>query len=183
MAACTTFYYSDSRELRLPKIGGGFDLAPTHPLIEQVDLMEFDITNIENYDEFKNDLWEFLLRQFDCVDQNIDNIEYDPHLFGIEDWADFDEPEEQQYFYHPDHLGSSAFITDADGEAHQHMQYLPFGETFIDQRIDWNPRFTFTDKEKDKATGYHFPIAIGIGARYFLARSLSLSKTFSSPRR
>ncbi|MFW6222944.1 MAG: RHS repeat-associated core domain-containing protein, partial [Bacteroidota bacterium] len=41
------------------------------------------------------------------------------------------------------------------------------GETFIDQRIDWNPRFTFTDKEKDRNTGYHFPIAIGIGARYY----------------
>ncbi len=74
---------------------------------------------------------------------------------------------DRQYFYHPDlpifiGMGSPAFLTDADGEAHQHMQYLPFGETFIDQRIDWNPRFTFTDKEKDKNTGYHY-----FGARYY----------------
>jgi len=47
-------------------------------------------------------------------------------------------PETNLYFYHPDHLGSSSFITDATGYAVQHLQpacrsfgagrYLPFGE-------------------------------------------------------
>ena len=36
------------------------------------------------------------------------------------------------------------------------------GEDFISQRIDWKPRFTFTDKEKDRNTGYHY-----FGARYY----------------
>ncbi|MFO8087197.1 MAG: RHS repeat-associated core domain-containing protein, partial [Bacteroidales bacterium] len=69
---------------------------------------------------------------------------------------------EQQYFYYPDHLGSSSFITDASGDAHQHLQYLPFGEDFISQRIDWQTRYTFSAKEKDKNTGYHY-----FGARYY----------------
>ncbi|MFO8087200.1 MAG: RHS repeat-associated core domain-containing protein [Bacteroidales bacterium] len=69
---------------------------------------------------------------------------------------------EQQYFYHPDHLGSSSFITDASGNAHQHLQYLPFGEDFISQRIDWQTRYTFSAKEKDKNTGCHY-----FGARYY----------------
>ncbi|MCF8332502.1 MAG: RHS repeat-associated core domain-containing protein [Bacteroidales bacterium] len=41
------------------------------------------------------------------------------------------------------------------------------GEDFISQRIDWQTRYTFSAKEKDKNTGYHYPIAIGIGARYY----------------
>ena len=32
------------------------------------------------------------------------------------------------FFYHPDHLGSSSFITDVSGEVYQHVQYFPFGE-------------------------------------------------------
>ena len=37
-------------------------------------------------------------------------------------------PETLQFFYHPDHLGSSSFITDVSGEVYQHVQYFPFGE-------------------------------------------------------
>ena len=38
------------------------------------------------------------------------------------------------YFYHSDHLGSSSLITDASGAIVQHLEYVPFGETFIDER-------------------------------------------------
>src|SRR5690625_6525548 len=30
------------------------------------------------------------------------------------------------YWYHPDHLGSSSFITNTTGEISQHLEYLPF---------------------------------------------------------
>ena len=33
------------------------------------------------------------------------------------------------FYFHPDHLGSSSYITNQDGTATQHMEYLPFGET------------------------------------------------------
>jgi YD repeat-containing protein len=32
--------------------------------------------------------------------------------------------EKFQYFYHPDHLGSTSYITDASGEVYQHLEYL-----------------------------------------------------------
>ena len=35
------------------------------------------------------------------------------------------------YFYHPDHLGSTGFVTDKDGELYEHMVYFPFGETWV----------------------------------------------------
>jgi hypothetical protein len=42
--------------------------------------------------------------------------------------------ENLQFFYHPDHLGSSNYITDASGEVYQHNEYFPYGETFVEQR-------------------------------------------------
>ncbi|MCF8332448.1 MAG: RHS repeat-associated core domain-containing protein [Bacteroidales bacterium] len=36
------------------------------------------------------------------------------------------------------------------------------GKNFISQRIDWQTRYTFSAKEKDKNTGYHY-----FGARYY----------------
>ena len=41
-----------------------------------------------------------------------------------------------QYFYHPDHLGSTGFATDATGEVWQHLEYFPFGETWVDEVSD-----------------------------------------------
>jgi RHS repeat-associated protein len=67
------------------------------------------------------------------------------------------------YFYHGDHLGSASWITDANGIPVQHLQYLPFGEPFIDQRTSsYSERFTFTGKEKDSETGFYY-----FGARYY----------------
>ena len=68
-----------------------------------------------------------------------------------------------KYFYHPDHLGSSSWITDGSGQAIQHLHYLPFGEDWVDQRnSSWNSPYTFSGKEKDIETGYGY-----FGARYY----------------
>ena len=68
------------------------------------------------------------------------------------------------YFYHPDHLGSSSWITTTNGTVKQHLHYLPWGETYVDQksnRFD-GVRYTFSAKEKDTETGYSY-----FGARYY----------------
>ena len=44
-----------------------------------------------------------------------------------------DDYERMQFYYHPDHLGSSSYITNLDGEVSQHIEYVPFGEVFIDE--------------------------------------------------
>jgi RHS repeat-associated protein len=85
------------------------------------------------------------------------------YLGGIEEWLNRHEPEENRFFFHPDHLGSSSFITDADGEGYQHLQYMPFGETSVSQKISWwSTPYQFTGKEKDDETGYNY-----FGARYY----------------
>lgn len=54
-------------------------------------------------------------------------------------FKDPDNYENLQFFYHPDHLGSSGFITNLDGEVIQHIEYVPFGEVFIEERNSvWN---------------------------------------------
>jgi hypothetical protein len=42
------------------------------------------------------------------------------------------------YYFHPDHLGSSSYITNAAGVVTQHMEYLPFGETLVDEHLNSN---------------------------------------------
>lgn len=37
-----------------------------------------------------------------------------------------EEYERMQFYYHPDHLGSSSYITNLDGEVVQHIEYVPF---------------------------------------------------------
>ncbi len=60
-------------------------------------------------------------------------------------------------------LGSGTWITYTDGEAIQHLHYLPYGEEQIDQRLtSFNSRYTFSAKEKDIETGYSY-----FGARYY----------------
>lgn len=72
--------------------------------------------------------------------------------------------EDEVYYYHGDHLGGANWITDASGYPVQHLQYLPFGERYIDQRAagsTYQERFRFTGKERDEETGYSY-----FGARY-----------------
>ena len=61
----------------------------------------------------------------------------------------------EAYWYHTDHLGSSSWITYTDGDAVQHLHYLPFGENFVDQKSNSfdGVRYTFSGKEKDTETG------------------------------
>ena len=153
----TKHYYIEGQRIA-SKIGGGFGLNDIELFEYQVGL----IGHFNTYDDYSYGLYNLLVDGIECTGHNPDYLEYEPFLASIEEMAETDDPEEQQYFYHPDHLGSSSFITDASGDAHQHLQYLPFGEDFISQRIDWQTRYTFSAKEKDKNTGYHY-----FGARYY----------------
>jgi RHS repeat-associated protein len=73
-----------------------------------------------------------------------------------------DNAELQQFYYHPDHLGSSSYISNLDGEVVQHVEYVPFGEVFLEEKnAKWNTPYLFTSKELDRETGLYY-----FGARY-----------------
>lgn len=68
-----------------------------------------------------------------------------------------------RYFYHPDHLGNTAYITDASGEVYQHLEYFAFGETFVEEHSNTNRiPYLFNGKELDEETGLYY-----YGARYY----------------
>ncbi|MFV0554065.1 MAG: RHS repeat domain-containing protein, partial [Mangrovibacterium sp.] len=74
--------------------------------------------------------------------------------------------EKLQYYYHADHLGSASYITNLDGEVVQHIEYVQFGEVFIEERNNiWNTPFLFNGKEFDEETGLYY-----YGARYYNPR-------------
>jgi RHS repeat-associated protein len=67
------------------------------------------------------------------------------------------------YYFHSDHLGSSSYMTNASGKAIQHMEYLPFGETLVDEHSNsFSSPFKFNAKEFDEETGNYY-----YGARYY----------------
>ncbi|WP_303907144.1 RHS repeat domain-containing protein, partial [Thiohalomonas denitrificans] len=74
---------------------------------------------------------------------------------------------EQLFYYHPDHLGSTGYVTRENGEVHEHIQYFPFGETWVQQggNTEKSP-YLFTAKELDEATGLYY-----FGARYYDPRT------------
>lgn len=67
------------------------------------------------------------------------------------------------YYFHPDHLGSSSYITNKTGVVCQHMEYLPFGETLADEHLNSiNSPFKYNGKEFDEETGNYY-----YSARYY----------------
>jgi len=70
------------------------------------------------------------------------------------------------YFYHPDYLGSTEFITDMRGEPYQFFLNTPWGENLENQYAksytSFSSRFRFNGKEWDEETGNYY-----YGARYY----------------
>src|SRR6056297_1966961 len=70
-------------------------------------------------------------------------------------------------------LRSSAFVTDGSGVAIQHLEYMAFGEVFVDQRrTGFGMPYKFNPKELDCESGYYY-----YSARYYdprMARFLSV---------
>ena len=75
--------------------------------------------------------------------------------------------EKDLYFYHPDHLGTSNYITDTNGKLYEHLEYFPFGESWVEENSNTQRTpFLFTAKELDEETGLYY-----FGARYYDPRT------------
>ena len=70
--------------------------------------------------------------------------------------------EEETFYYHSDHLGSTSYITDKDGNITQYDAYLPYGELLVDEHSSSEEiPYKFNGKELDEETGLYY-----YGARY-----------------
>ncbi|MDI2131271.1 SpvB/TcaC N-terminal domain-containing protein [Yinghuangia seranimata] len=75
--------------------------------------------------------------------------------------------ENTQSFFHQDHLGSSGYVTDKQGNVVEHFEYFPYGETWVEERAGTtDTSYRFTGKELDSETGLYYH-----GARYYNPRT------------
>ena len=95
---------------------------------------------------------------FCCDDGSIEAAQTRAMAKALEDnFQEGDAYENLQFYYHSDHLGSSSYITNLDGEVVQHIEYVPFGEVFIEERNNiWNTPYLFNAKEFDEETGLYY---------------------------
>ncbi|MBE1576990.1 SpvB/TcaC N-terminal domain-containing protein [Amycolatopsis roodepoortensis] len=77
------------------------------------------------------------------------------------------DPENTQSYFHTDHLGSSGYVTDRQGNVTEHLEYMPFGETWVEEQAGQSDTpYKFTGKELDEETGLYYH-----GARYYNPRT------------
>ncbi len=72
------------------------------------------------------------------------------------------------YYYASDHLGSSSVLTTNTGRYHERIEYLPYGEVWVEDKATsdgYSTPYKFTGKELDTETGLYY-----FGARYYDAK-------------
>ncbi|WP_394844492.1 Rhs family carbohydrate-binding protein [Pendulispora brunnea] len=68
-------------------------------------------------------------------------------------------------YLHDDRLGSTNYVTSSEQEIVAHQEYFPTGELWVDESnptVKVGPKYLFTGKELDAATGLYY-----FGARYY----------------
>ncbi|MBO4581825.1 MAG: RHS repeat-associated core domain-containing protein [Bacteroidales bacterium] len=64
------------------------------------------------------------------------------------------------FYYHPNHLGNTAFVTDQNQSITQGFLYAPFGEITTEYNINFGnntiPKYSFNAKELDEETGMYY---------------------------
>ena len=84
----------------------------------------------------------------------------------IDGYSTVQNKEKSVFYYHGDHLGSASWITDTAGTPVQYIHYAPYGELIAEQRYgNYDERFKFTGKERDKESQYDY-----FGARFYWSR-------------
>jgi RHS repeat-associated protein len=81
-------------------------------------------------------------------------------------------PENDIFYFHPDHLGSTSYISTRNGSISQHVEYIAFGEVLFEEHASsFSSPYLFNGKELDRETNLSY-----YGARYLdMKTSLWLS--------
>jgi RHS repeat-associated protein len=75
--------------------------------------------------------------------------------------------EDEQFYFHSDHLGSSGLVTDRTGKLISHQEYFPSGETWVQESTKSPPiPYQYSGKEFDEETGLYY-----YGSRYYNPRT------------
>jgi len=89
------------------------------------------------------------------------------------------------YYYHPNHLGSTCYVTDENRSVVQGFLYAPFGEITNEYNNSFGssvlPKYSFNAKELDEETGMYYYEARYMAPPVFISRDPLFEKypTFS----
>ena len=89
------------------------------------------------------------------------------------------------FYYHPNHLGSTCYVTDENRSVVQGFLYAPFGEVTNEYNSGWQsgvlPKYSFNAKELDEETGMYYYEARYYAPPVFISRDPLFEKypTFS----
>ncbi len=86
------------------------------------------------------------------------------------------------YYYHPNHLGSTSFVTDQNQTITQGFLYAPFGEITTEYNINFGnnviPKYSFNAKELDEETEMYYYEARYYAPPTFTSRDPHFEKYF-----
>ena len=86
------------------------------------------------------------------------------------------------YYYHPNHLGSTSFVTDMQQSVVQSFLYAPYGEIISEYNThamgDAFPKYAFNAKELDEETGMYYYEARYYAPPVFTSRDPLFEKYF-----
>ena len=155
----TKHYFEGDRRV-CSKIGGGFTGRTEDDINDRIKPITGD-----EYDKLFEQQYQGMKETFGrCMETDVEfNLKYDPYKTIMENELGRDEAE-PAFYYHGDHLGSSAYLTDEAGAITQTLNYLPYGEDWVDVHNNPNylSRYKYNGKEKDPESGLHY-----YGARYY----------------
>ena len=84
------------------------------------------------------------------------------------------------FYYHPNHLGNTAFVTDQNQNITQGFLYAPFGEITTEYNINFGnnviPKYSFNAKELDEETGMYYYEARYYAPPVFISRDPLMSE-------
>ena len=89
------------------------------------------------------------------------------------------------FYYHPNHLGSTCYVTDENATVQQGFLYAPFGEITNEYNSSFGssvlPKYSFNAKELDEETGMYYYEARYMAPPVFISRDPLFEKypTFS----
>ena len=164
----TKHYYEEGKRI-CSKIGGGFGGVEAREVLDnRVKLLN------GSYLELPGEKREGIRRSFECMEEEVE-LENEGALRSIMEIEMGRNDAEPAFYYQSDHLGSASYVTDNSGAVTQTLNYLPYGEDWVDLQnfnvmpVSYNLGvYQFNGKEKDQESGYNY-----YGARYYDSEKIS----------
>jgi len=130
-------------------------------------LQGFNLQTSTDYDDKTTDINNMLDRDLDSINEG-PYLSYTVLLSPVVTAAlNQNNNENQRYYFHPDHLGSSNYVSDVNGLPTERLEYFPYGEILVNEnRTTYSTPYKFSAKELDEESGLSY-----FGARYLDTRN------------